>query len=153
MFQRILWATDFSAHAEDAGRKVLDCGECAHHAVDVLTVVDPGDLPAFLLDVPDPFVTEGEVEAVERRLDRRYEERVRSHLHEATQFLRDAGVSTTLHVRVGTPSEEIVRLADQLGSDVIMLGAHGKHGLAGVLLGSTVDHVAERANCPVLVVR
>ncbi len=153
MFQKILWATDFSPHAQDAGRMVLDCAERTQRPVDVVTVVDPGDLPAFLLDVPDPFVTGGEVEAVERRLDHSYEERVRGHLHEATQFLRDAGVSTVLHVRVGTPSEQIVRLADQLGSDVIMLGAHGKHGLAGVLLGSTVDHVTERAHCPVLVVR
>ncbi len=153
MFQKILWATDFSAHAQDAGRKALECAQCSQRPVDVLTVVAPDDLPPFLLDVPDPFVTEREVEAAEQRLDRRYEDRVRSHLHEATQFLRDAGVKTVLHVRVGTPSEQIVRLADQLGSDVIMLGAHGKHGLAGVLLGSTVDHVAERAHCPVLVVR
>ena len=153
MFQKILWATDFSPHAQDAGRKVLDCAAGAQAAVDVVTVVDPNDLPGDLLEVPDPFVTESEVEAAEQRLDRRYEKRIRNHLHEATQFLRDAGVNPVLHVRVGTPSEQIVRLADQLGSDVIMLGAHGKHGLAGVLLGSTVDHVTERAHCPVLVVR
>jgi hypothetical protein len=56
--KKILWATDFSLHARDAGLQVLDCARCSDGPIDVLTVVDPGELPPILLDVPDPFIAE-----------------------------------------------------------------------------------------------
>ena len=153
MFKKILWATDFSPHARDAGQQALACVQCSHSSLEVLTVVDPEDLPPDLLDVPDPFVSAKEVEALERRLEKKYEERVRAHLERETQFVRDADVATALHLRVGTPWEEIVGAAKALGSDVIVIGSHGKRSLEELLLGSTVENVTKHATCPVLVVR
>ena len=153
MFQKILWVTDFSAHARDAGRKALECAQCSHRAVDVVTVVAPDDLPPFLLDVPDPFIAEEAVHAAERRLEAEHEATVQQELEAETQFLRDGGIETTLHVRVGSPADEILAAAQELGSDVIVMGSHGNHGPADILLGSTVEHVTKRATCPVLVVR
>jgi nucleotide-binding universal stress UspA family protein len=153
MFKKILWATDFSAHARDAGQQVLACVQCSHGSVDVLTVVDPEDLPFDLLDVPDPFVSAQEVEALERRLEKEYEDRVRDHLSREAEFLREGGVAVTFYLRVGKPWEEIVRAAQELGSDVIVMGSHGKRSLEELLLGSTVENVTRRAPCPVLVVR
>jgi len=153
MFKNILWVTDFSPHAADAGRQALECALCSHASVDVLTVVDPEDLPADLLDAADPFVSANTVVAVERRLTKQHEDRVRAHLHREIEFLRDAGVSVQLHVRAGQPSEEIVAAARDLGSEIIVMGAHGKRGLASVLLGNTVEGVTKRADRPVLVVR
>ncbi len=153
MFQKILWATDFSAHARDAGRTALECAHCSHRPVDVLTVVAPDDLPPFLLDVPDPFIAEEAVHEAERRLEAEHEARVRQELESETQFLRDEGVETTLHVRVGSPADEILAAAQELGSDVIVMGSHGRRSLEELLMGSTVEHVTKRASCPVLVVR
>ncbi len=153
MFQKILWVTDFSAHARDAGRKVLECAQCSHRPVDVLTVVDPDDLPPFLLDVPDPFIAEEAVHEAERRLQSEHAARVRQELEAETRFLRDAGIETHLYVRVGWPGDEILAAARDLGSDVIVMGSHGKRGLEELLLGNTVEHVTKRATCPVLVVR
>jgi nucleotide-binding universal stress UspA family protein len=153
MFQKILWATDFSAHARDAGRKVLECAQCSHRPVDVLAVVAPDDLPPFLLDVPDPFIAEEAVHEAERRLAVEHEARVKHELESETQFLRDGGVEVTLHVRVGSPGDEILAAAQELGSDLIAMGSHGKRGLEDLLMGSTVEHVTKRAVCPVLIVR
>ena len=151
--KKILWATDFSAHARDAGLQALECAKCSEGPIDVLTVVSPDELPPILLDVPDPFMAEGAVHEAEWRLEAEHEERVRHELAAETAFLAEAGVPVALHVRVGSPADEIVRLATELGSTLIVLGSHGRRSLEELLLGSTVENVTKHAPCPVLVVR
>jgi nucleotide-binding universal stress UspA family protein len=56
-------------------------------------------------------------------------------------------------VRVGTPFVEIVRYARDQNCDLIVIGTHGRTGLAHVLLGSTAEKVVRKAPCPVLTVR
>jgi nucleotide-binding universal stress UspA family protein len=151
--KKILWATDFSAHARDAGHQALECAKCSEGPIDVLTVVSPDELPPILLDVPDPFMAEGAVHDAEWRLEAAHEERVRAELASETAFLAEAGVQVTLHVRVGVPPDEIIRLATELATDLIVIGSHGKRSLEEILLGSTVENVTKHAPCPVLVVR
>lgn len=55
-------------------------------------------------------------------------------------------------VETGSPRSEILRLAEQIKADLIVLGSHGRHGLA-VLLGSTASSVLHHAGCDVLAVR
>jgi nucleotide-binding universal stress UspA family protein len=151
--KKILWATDFSAHAHDAGLQALECARCSDQPIDVLTVVSPDELPPILLDVPDPFLAEEAVHDAERRLEAEHEERVRHELAAEAAVLTDAGIGVTLHVRVGSPADEIIRLASELGTDLIVIGSHGKRSLEELLLGSTVENVTKHAPCPVLVVR
>lgn len=154
MFKKILWVTDFSSHARDAGQKALSCVQCGEGGtVDVLTVVDPEDLPVILENVPDPFITLGQEQAMEKQLEDQYEQRVREHLTKEAQFLRNAGVPVTLHLRVGRPWKEIIAAAEELDATLIMMGSHGKRSLEELLLGSTVENVTKHAPCPVLVVR
>ncbi len=56
-------------------------------------------------------------------------------------------------VRIGTPAEEIVRYADEREVDLIIMGTHGRNGVAHLLLGSVAEHVVRAAPCPVLLVR
>lgn len=56
-------------------------------------------------------------------------------------------------VRVGTPAEEIVRYADACDVDLIIMGTHGRSGLAHALMGSVAEQVVRVAPCPVLLVR
>jgi nucleotide-binding universal stress UspA family protein len=56
-------------------------------------------------------------------------------------------------VEAGDPAAMIVWVAEQEGSDAIVLGSHGKRGFKRVLLGSVSEHVTRHAPCPVLVVR
>lgn len=55
-------------------------------------------------------------------------------------------------VEVGSPKLEIIRIAREIGADLIVLGTHGRHGL-GLLLGSTAASVVNHAPCDVLAVR
>jgi universal stress protein A len=52
----------------------------------------------------------------------------------------------------GVPKEEIIEIAIQQHIDLIVVGSHGRHGLA-LLLGSTANSILHHANCDVLAVR
>ncbi|HEY6418251.1 MAG TPA: universal stress protein [Candidatus Binataceae bacterium] len=62
-------------------------------------------------------------------------------------------VKYQVHVRVGNPEPDLVRAADKLGADLIVIATHGRGGLKRFLLGSFAEHVVRAANCPVLVVK
>ena len=56
-------------------------------------------------------------------------------------------------MRTGAPADEIVRYASEHDIDVVVMGTHGREGVARVLLGSVAEKVVRRAPCPVLTVR
>ena len=56
------------------------------------------------------------------------------------------------HLTYGQPRQEIHNLAKEQGCDIIVVGSHGRHGLA-LLLGSTANDVLHGAPCDVLAVR
>jgi nucleotide-binding universal stress UspA family protein len=53
-------------------------------------------------------------------------------------------------MRVGTPAEEIVKYATEHDIDLIVLGTHGRRGVARLVLGSVAEQVVRTAPCPVL---
>lgn len=56
-------------------------------------------------------------------------------------------------VVAGEPADAIVRMAEELEVDLIVMGTHGRTGLHHVLLGSVAEKVVRLALCPVLTVR
>jgi len=63
-----------------------------------------------------------------------------------------AGVSRS-HLRMGRPDVEILELAEELDTGLIVVGSRGLGGLRRALMGSVSDSVVRHAHCPVLVVR
>ena len=55
-------------------------------------------------------------------------------------------------MRLGKPSEEIVRHASEHEIDLIVMGTHGREGIARAFMGSVAETVVRRAPCPVLTV-
>ncbi|EAW31305.1 hypothetical protein GP2143_07144, partial [marine gamma proteobacterium HTCC2143] len=56
------------------------------------------------------------------------------------------------HIIVGRAENEIHSLAEELGAELIVVGSHGRHGIA-LLLGSTANGILHGATCDVLAVR
>jgi nucleotide-binding universal stress UspA family protein len=86
--------------------------------------------------------------------------RLRSGLVErARQQLAEAGrpahsfCDVDERVETGKAWQEILRVAEETGADLVVLGAHVQGGLGRLFLGSTADRVVRQAPCPVLVVR
>jgi nucleotide-binding universal stress UspA family protein len=67
--------------------------------------------------------------------------------------LRLENVPWEKHTEEGGAARMILRYAKSIQADVIVMGTHGRSGLAHMLLGSVAEDVARKASCPVLTVR
>jgi len=75
-------------------------------------------------------------------------ERARTYLESLAEQLE---VPTTIHPVPGEADEAILRVAGEVGADLIVVGSKGMRG-AGRLLGSVPNSVTHHASCSVLVV-
>lgn len=75
---------------------------------------------------------------------------------ELTQFVADTPeVSDVLGaalVRMGGPADRILKYAEEVEPDLLVMGTRGRSGLAHVLIGSVAERVLRHSRCPVLVV-
>jgi nucleotide-binding universal stress UspA family protein len=76
-----------------------------------------------------------------------------AELHEAIQKVSQAGLNGTYKVMEGDPAEEIMTYADEVGSDLIVVGRRGVGGFKRLLIGSTSSNIVKYANQSVLVVK
>ncbi len=145
----VVVGVDFSDTSERALREALD----------LATRHDPTDL--HLVSVVDDLgstepadASESEATALARSTEdslRKFGDRV---MEEVAKEGRTVTVTRRLlHVRVGAPAEEIVKVASDFDADMVVVGTHGRRGLPRLLLGSVAERVLRLARCPVLVVR
>ena len=75
------------------------------------------------------------------------------YFHNIVEALRKDGYSAELMVAHGrNPRTEIIRVADQLKPDLVVMGAHGHTGIKDVMFGTTINGVRHKVTAPVLVV-
>jgi nucleotide-binding universal stress UspA family protein len=74
-------------------------------------------------------------------------------LEHRAEIIRQRGVETECRVEHGHADEEIAKVADELGCDLIVMGTHGESGLLRTLLGSTTAKVVRTTDTNVLVAR
>lgn len=72
---------------------------------------------------------------------------------EAAAELRAVGFAAEPEVRAGSPASTILAFAREWDADLVIMGSHGRTGLARLLLGSVARNVLHHAGCSVLVVR
>jgi nucleotide-binding universal stress UspA family protein len=68
-------------------------------------------------------------------------------------FVRETGVNATCKVLDGAAAAAVVREAEEIGAELIVVGAHGKTGLKRFLIGNIAEKIARNAPCSVLVAR
>jgi nucleotide-binding universal stress UspA family protein len=71
----------------------------------------------------------------------------------AERTLRAAGIDTEGRVLQGDPRTALVELARTEHADLIVVGSHGRTGMAKLVMGSVASHVVTHAPCSVMVVK
>src|SRR5262245_12944554 len=64
----------------------------------------------------------------------------------------DANVRVERRFEEGVPVTVILHVAEEIHADLIVMGTHGRTGLARLLMGSVAEQVVRKASCPVLIV-
>ena len=67
--------------------------------------------------------------------------------------LRGTAPQVNTLIRSGSPADEIIRAADEIEADLIVVGGRGKSAVGAILMGSVAYRVLHHAPCPVLVAR
>ena len=142
---RILIGVDQSPHSERAVRFVTRMRWPAGSRVVVASVMTPP------LSPPVAGVDAGVSLMVEVSAEQVAETQALGTEVEAE--LRAAGMATETRTPTGDPREALLRLVEDERIDLIVLGSHGRTGLAKLLLGSVSSHVVTHAHCSVLVVK
>jgi nucleotide-binding universal stress UspA family protein len=117
-----------------------------------LTLADKLDSRIHLLHVVNAQAQPG-LEELTRAAVQGTLEQAAQRMREAAQEVRRAGHLGEAITRVGHPSRVILLTAEELGADMIVLGASGRRGLGRLLLGSTTEEVVREAQCQVLVAK
>jgi nucleotide-binding universal stress UspA family protein len=141
-FKRILCAVDFSECSIGALRCAVSLAESTGADLTALTVVEwiPFGYDPLLGPPTDLVGYRLAAEAVSR-------ERLHTAVTEAT------GKKVEALVCSGKAHHEILRIAAERQSDLVVLGIHGRNPIDRMLFGSTAEPVVRRSTCPVLTVR
>jgi len=137
--ERILVPVDLSECSATALEYATGLARDLGATLDVLHVWDPPDAPRDRSGSAEDFKTRARTE-VEQWL---------------SEFVERHGGGAQLSPRIvgGTVIQAILDQAEQGQHDLIVMGTHGRRGLARLALGSVAEMVLRRANCPVLCVR
>jgi nucleotide-binding universal stress UspA family protein len=76
----------------------------------------------------------------------------KAKLNDWQKEISQAGVKVTLHEPTGAVIEEILREADAIKPDLIVMGRHGHGAMYNLLVGSATEGVLKRSGRPVLLV-
>ncbi|TWU29743.1 universal stress protein [Bythopirellula polymerisocia] len=138
--KRVLVPTDFSDQASQAVDQGVDLVDDAEH----LTVLHVAPALSSFSE-GDPLVGWNMVSDEDRT----------KHLLEMLQkkFADPKYEKVQFRIAYGTPAEEIARIAEAEGVELIVLPSHGRTGLARLMIGSVAERVVRLAHCPVLVLR
>ncbi len=139
IYKNILAAVDLSSEAYEVALKAVQIAKAHGASLSLINVIEPLSF-AYGGDVPLDLTS------IQNQLDDHASDRLTNFANELNHPIKD------IHVVTGHTESEIHRIAEETKVDLIILGSHGRHGLA-VLLGSTADGVLHGAKCDVLAVR
>lgn len=138
-YNTVVLAIDLSEEADQVATKAAAVAKSHSAALHIVHVIEPlsfaygGDIPMDFSSIQEEIQKQAEIQLGE--------------------FSKKYSIAAERqHIIVGRPENEIHALAKKLDADLIVVGSHGRHGLA-LLLGSTANGVLHGAPCDVLAVR
>ncbi len=140
-YKNILLTIDFSEYDEFVADKARDLAKQLNAELSILHILD---------DIPMPDTPYGTVIPLDEDSSYTMLEAEKTQLKQLANKL--AIPSTDRWLIWGEPKQEIALFAEREKIDLIIVGSHGRHGLA-LLLGSTANGVLHHAKCDVLAIR
>lgn len=138
-YQHILVGIDLSEEAQHVAQRANLLAQASGATLSMLHVIEPlsfaygGDIPMDMSSVQEEIQQQA--------------------LVQLRDFAANYQVATQhQHIALGRAEVEIHRYGEQLDVDLVVVGSHGRRGLA-LLLGSTANGVLHGASCDVLAVR
>ncbi len=138
-YKRILVAVDLSDEATPVLERARGMAQQHNAELHLVHVVEPLSL-AYGGDIPMDF------SGIQEQLQQQSEQSLAEHGE------RYGVPEANRHLLVGRPEGQIHELSEKLDVDLVIVGSHGRKGLA-LLLGSTANAVLHGAKCDVLAVR
>lgn len=142
----ILVPTDFSEHSDKALKQALDIARQNKSRLYLLHVVHEAMHKCAsdycLSDELIQQMQSGMMSAAQQNLEK-----------QLAKFPEAKEVEVLPQVRIGFPSDEILKEEQEKGIDLIVIAPLGRTGIARFLIGSVTKNVVKEAKCPVLVAK
>ena len=143
--KKILCPTDFSENSEHALKYALALATLSQAKLQLFHVVEPISYPRST-ELFEPVLDEVE-------LTMKMEAAYQKQLEDQVTALKEEYSKITGKLVTGNTFLEIIQVARDDAVDMIVMGTHGRTGLAHVLIGSVAERVVREAPCPVLTVK
>ena len=144
MFEKILYPTDFSDAAAKALAYIKRLKSSGAKEVIVLHVNDErGNDSLFRILGENQF----------NKLNKSKMEETESKLKGIEKDLAGAGLKARLRIETGMPVREILRVEEEEGVAVIVIGSHGRSNLQEIFLGSVSEKVIRKSKTPIFVIK
>lgn len=141
--RKILVPVDFLSTSKRAFRFAREMAACWDAEVHLLHVLDTDFLSGAVHITIEPLE-----ESVAK-----WEKRARERLNSLYHGEGGEKLAGQIHLRKGKPYEEILKAADELDVDMIVLGSRGRKGLERAIFGSVAEKVTRMAKVPILIIK
>lgn len=139
-FKKILIAVDTSAYSLHAAKKGFELAHQLKASIGLIQVIDRNKE----VQSADLGITPDQSQSV---LIKQAEENIRQLI-----VMYDGIGKVLRFTPEGFPKEEIVNTAKEWGAELIVIGTHGRTGIAHLLVGSVAESVIKHSRIPVMVV-
>lgn len=154
-YKTILYATDLTQNAAHAFRHAVGIARCHQARIYILHVLP--EMEPAVLNYVSTVMGEDRLAELELAHKAEVQDEIRKRLHEFAKIEladhpEDVERIAGIEVHHGNPAAEILKAADRLNADLIVLGSHGKGALKYAFLGSVAEKVLRKSQRPVVVV-
>ena len=144
--ETLLVPVDFSKHSRKALLYAAELGRVFGAKLHLLHCYGIEMVQAFPYD--PPYLTN-----LPPDFDDRVREAAESKLADFRKEVEDLGIAVEIHLSKLFPSDAILRTAEEIQADMIVMGTRGRTGLEHVLLGSVAERTIRIAPCPVVSIK